>query len=166
MRGRRSRRQLAQLWPRSLFLRLAQAAGDDRSRAPHSSSCPALRRSRKTRGGRTEMAAAAAWWLRCPDTGLRSNAQAPPGAGKLKRLRRPCRCPVAGWPAGSTRPGQGRRPCGLDIAGLHRVTAAEGRDPGPAASIRHRRSRPGRGIASVMVSSDRDDRADTHEFLR
>jgi hypothetical protein len=42
MRGRGSRRQLAQPWPRSLLLRLAQAAGDDRSRAPHSSSCLAL----------------------------------------------------------------------------------------------------------------------------
>ena len=47
-----------------------------------------------------------------------------------------------GMTSGSTRPGQGRPSCGLDVAGLHRVTAAAGQDPGPAAS------KPGTGIVS------------------
>src|SRR5258708_29616502 len=58
--GSRSRRQLAQPWPRSLLLHLEQPAWDDRSRAPDLSSCPAPRRSRKTGSGRTETARAAA----------------------------------------------------------------------------------------------------------
>ena len=55
-----------------------------------------------------------------------------------------------GMTSGSTRPGRGRPSCGLDVAGLHRVTAAAGQDPGPAASIRHRHRQPGRGVASVV----------------
>jgi hypothetical protein len=81
--------------------------------------------------------------------------------------------PVASWPllsggmtGGGTRPGQGRLSCGLEVAGIHRVIAPPGQDPGPAASIRHRHRQPGRGISSVMVSSDCDDRADAHELLR
>jgi hypothetical protein len=50
------------------------------------------------------------------------------------------------------------------IAGIHRVTAARpGSWPG---SFRHRHGQPGGGIASVMGTSDRDDRADAHELLR
>ncbi len=76
--GSRSRRQLAQPWPRSLLLHLEQPAWDDRSRAPDSSSCPAPRRSRKTGSGRTETArAAAAASLRWPDSGPRSNLPLP-----------------------------------------------------------------------------------------
>ncbi len=47
-----------------------------------------------------------------------------------------------GMTSGSTRPGQGRPSCGPGGAGLHRVTAAAGQNPGPAAS------KPGTGIVS------------------
>jgi hypothetical protein len=35
-----------------------------------------------------------------------------------------------------------------------------------AASTKHRHRRPERGTSSLMVSNDRDDRADAHELLR
>jgi len=53
---------------------------------------------------------------------------------------------------------QGGRSRAGSVAGTAGCTQAD--------SIRPRRSRPGRGIASVMLSSDRDDRADAHELLR
>jgi hypothetical protein len=86
-------------------------------------------------------------------------ARAEPPAASLPLL-------CDGMTGGCTRPGQGRPPRGIDVAGIHRVTPPPGRDSGPAASIRHRHSRPGRGIASVMGTDDRDDRADAHELLR
>jgi hypothetical protein len=39
-----------------------------------------------------------------------------------------------------------------------------GQDSGPAASIRHRHRQPGRGIASVVGTNDRDGRTDAHEL--
>jgi len=39
-------------------------------------------------------------------------------------------------------------------------------DPGPAASIRGRHRQPGRGMASVVGTNDRNDRTDAHELLR
>jgi len=67
---------------------------------------------------------------------------------------------------GCTRPGQGRLPCGLDVAGIHRVTGAATQGSWPGSVHQAPARRPGRGIASVMVSSDRVDRANAHELLR
>ena len=92
--------------------------------------------------------------------------QAPAGARELSRLRRPCRCCVTGWPAAA--PGRfraGRRAASASLAFIV-SPPLPGHDPGPAASIRHRHSRPGRGIVSLMGTSDRVDRADAHELLR
>jgi hypothetical protein len=105
--------------------------------------------------GRRQLPAAAAQGGRYRAGSVAGTAgctQAEPPAASLPLL-------CDGMASGCTRPGQGRPPCGLDAAGADR-------DPGPAASIRHRHGRPRRGIASVMVSSDRDDRADAHELLR
>jgi hypothetical protein len=69
--------------------------------------------------------------------------------------------------SGSAAPGPSRTTCGLEVAGIHRVTAAARKDSGPAASIRRRHRQPGRGIASVMGTSDRDDRiGGAHLLLR
>ncbi len=55
--------------------------------------------------------------------------RAGPAAGPVGRAQ--AEPPAASWPllcggmtSGSTGPGQGRPPCGLDVAGIHRVTAA------------------------------------------
>ena len=84
--------------------------------------------------GRRQLPAAAAQGGRSragPVAGTAGCTQAEPPAASLPLL-------CDGMASGSTRPGQGRPPCGLDVAGLHRVIAAAGRDPGPAASTRHR----------------------------
>jgi len=67
--------------------------------------------------------------------------------------------------SGSAGPGPSRTTCGFEVAGIHRVAAAR-QDSGPAASIRRRHRQPGRGIASVMGTSDRDDRIGAHLLLR
>jgi len=86
-------------------------------------------------------------------------ARAEPPAASLPLL-------CDGMTGGCTRPGQGRPPSGLDVAGLHRVTAAATPGSWPGSIRQAPARRPGRGIASVMVSSDRVDRADAHELLR
>jgi hypothetical protein len=55
-----------------------------------------------------------------PVAGTGGCTQAEPPAASLPLL-------CDGMASGSTRPGQGRPPCGLDVAGLHRVTAAASR---------------------------------------
>jgi hypothetical protein len=86
-------------------------------------------------------------------------ARAEPPAASLPLL-------CDGMTGGCTRPAQGRPACGLDVAGLHRVTAAATPGSWPGSIHQAPARRPGRGIASVMVSSDRVDRADAHELLR
>jgi hypothetical protein len=94
-----------------------------------------------------------------PGAGTGGSRQAEPHAASLP-------LPSGGMTSGSARPGPSRAACGLDVAGIHRVMAAAGRDPGPAACIRHRHRQPGRGSASVMGTSDRDDRSGAHLLLR
>jgi hypothetical protein len=100
--------------------------------------------------GRRQLPAAAAQGGRYRAGSVAGTAgctQAEPPAASVPLL-------CAGMTGGCTR--QAAR--GIDVAGIHRVTAPPGQDPGPATSIRHRHGRPGRGIASVMGTSDRDDR--------
>ena len=70
--------------------------------------------------GRRQLPAAAAQGGRYragPTAGTVGCAQAEPPAASLPLL-------CDGMTSGSTGPGQGRPPCGLDVAGIHRVTAA------------------------------------------
>jgi len=77
---------------------------------------------------------------------------------------------VTGWPAAA--PGRvrvGRPAASTSLAFIfHRSSFHRCRGPGsgPAASIRHRHRQPGRGSASVMGTSDRDDRSGAHKLLR
>jgi hypothetical protein len=66
--------------------------------------------------------------------------QAPPGAGKLNRLRRPCRCPVAGWPAAA--PGRVRAGRPAAMTSLAFIVS-----PPPRAGILARQLRSGTGAA-------------------
>jgi len=70
-----------------------------------------------------------------------------------------------GMANGSARPSPSKATCGLEAAGIHRVTAAR---PGsrPGSFYQAPASQPGRGIASVMGTNDRDDRIGAHLLLR
>jgi hypothetical protein len=112
--------------------------------------------------GRRQLPAAAAQGGRCRAgrvAGTAGCARAEPPAASLPLL-------CDGMTGGCTRPGQGRPACGLDVAGLHPVTAAAAPGSWPGSIHQAPARRPGRGIASVMVSSDRVDRPDAHELLR
>jgi hypothetical protein len=94
-----------------------------------------------------------------PAAGTAGCTQAKPPAASLPLL-------CDGMTSGSTRPGQGRPSRGIDVAGVHRVTAAArpGSWPGsahqaPARSAETRHREP-------YGTDDRDDRADAHELLR
>ena len=135
-RGRRSRRQLAQPWARLLFRHLERPAGDGRSRAPHLSSSPAPRRSRKTeaegprRRGRRPPAP-----LRWPGTGPRSN---PPLASRLMPIIPAIDAPgqaclMAGWTRRNAKaPGLARsprRPSGRTWTACSQIAAPSPRGP-------------------------------------
>ncbi len=78
-------------------------------------------------------------------------------AGTLRR-RMGGRAAASRRPAGPASAADGRGPRRAFIVS----PPPPDQDPGPAASIRHRHDRPGRGIASVMGTDDHDDRADAH----
>jgi hypothetical protein len=69
-----------------------------------------------------------------------------------------------GMTSGSARPGPSRATCGL--AGIHPVTAAARPGSRPGSFHQAPASQPGRGIASVMGTNDRDDRIGAHLLLR
>ena len=108
--------------------------------------------------GRRQLPAAAAQGGRYrggPPAGTVGCARAEPPAASLPLL-------LDGMTSCSTRSGQGRPPCGIDVAGIHRVTVAArpGSWPGNVHQAPARSA--GRGIASVMGTSDRVNRVDAH----
>ena len=108
--------------------------------------------------GRRQLPAAAAQGGRYragPAAGTAGCTQAEPPAASLPLL-------CDGMTSGSTRPGQGRPPCGIDVAGIHRVTAAArpgswtgGVHQAPAVSAETRH-------CERHGHHDHDDRADAH----
>ena len=112
--------------------------------------------------GRRQLPAAAA-------QGGRYRAGRAAGTGGCARAEPPAAsAPLLcdGMTGGCARPGQGRCPAASTSLAFIVSPPLPGQDPGLAASIRHRHRRPGRGIVSLMGTSDRVDRADAHELLR
>jgi hypothetical protein len=124
---------------------------------------------------------AAGWWQGQDPDGVRLvRAWCLPSVRRVRRSVLGGRWPAAGRNAATENGRAGGRYRAGSVAGTAGCTQAEPpaasvpllcagmtggcTRPGswPAASIRHRHGRPGRGIASVMGTDDHDDRADAH----